>query len=133
LEPVSLDTTKQLVDPQVLGLDAVERRERAAEDVVEPAILVCPLDGDQVDRLLDDADDRSVATGVLADRAELFLGQIPALLAEADALLHLLNRRGERERLVLRGPEQVEREPVRRAGADARQACQLRDEVVDRR
>src|SRR5256885_10307618 len=103
----------------MLGLDAVERRERAAEDVVEPAILVRPLDGDQVDRLLDDADDRPVATRVLADRAELVLGQVPALVTEADALLHLLYRRGERERFVFRRPEEVERQPVRRAGADA--------------
>src|SRR6266536_2861371 len=80
----------------MLGLDAVERRERAAKDVVQPAILVRPLDGDQVDRLLDNANDRPVAPGVLADRAELLLGQVPALLAEADALLHFLNGGGER-------------------------------------
>src|SRR3954468_173231 len=93
LDPVSLDPTEQLVDPQMLGLDAVKRGERSTEDVVQPPILVRPLDRDQVDRLLDDADDRPVATGVLADGAELFLGQVPALLAEADALLDLLNRR----------------------------------------
>jgi hypothetical protein len=117
----------------VLRLDAVERRERAAEHVVEAAVLVRPLHGDEIDRLLDDANDRPVATRVLADRAELVLRQVAALLAEADAFLHLLDRCGERERLVLRRPEQVKREPVRGAGADAGQARQLRDEVVDRR
>src|SRR5262249_747381 len=80
------------------------------------------LDRDQVDRLLDDADDRPVAARVLADRAELFLGQVPALIAEADSLLDLLDRPGERERLVLRRPEQVKSEPVRGARAHARVA-----------
>ena len=128
-----LDAAQQLVDAQVLGLDAVERRERAAEHVVEAAVLVRPLERDQVDRLLDDADDGAVAARVEADRAELLLGQVAALAAEADALLHLLDRRRERERLVLADREQVEREPLRRARADSGQARQLRDEVVDGR
>ena len=41
--------------------------------------------------------------------------------------------RRERERLVRAAPEEVEREPLRRPRADAGQARQLRDEVVDRR
>jgi len=117
----------------VLRLDAVERRERAAEDVVKPSVFVGSLDRDEIDRLLDDADDRAVAPRVLADRAELLLGQVPALLAEANALLHLLHRGRERKRLVLRRPEQVECKPVRSAGANTGQARQLCDEVVDRR
>ena len=131
-DAVPLDAAQQLVDPQVLGLDAVERRERAAEHVVEPAVLVRPLERDEVDGLLDDADQRVVAPRVDADRAELLLGEVAALAAEADALLHVLDRGGERERLVLRHAQQVEREPLRRALADAGQAGQLRDEILDR-
>jgi hypothetical protein len=89
----------------VLGLDAVQRGECTAEHVVEPAVLVRPLDRDQVDRLLDHADDRPVAARVLADRAELLLGEVPALLAEADALLNVLHRRGKSQSFVLRRPE----------------------------
>ena len=89
---VALDAVHELVDPQVLGLDAVERRERAAEDVVEAAVLRRPLERDEVDRLLDDADRRPVAPRVEADRAQLVLGEVAALAAEADALLHLLDR-----------------------------------------
>ena len=48
-----------------------------------------------------------------------------------DALLHLGDRLGERERLLLRDREQVERQPLRGARADPGQARQLRDEVVD--
>ena len=77
-----------------------------------------PLERDDVDRLLDDADDGAVAACVGADRAELLLGEVAALAAEADALLHLLDRARERERLLLRGREEVEREPLRGARAD---------------
>ena len=126
------DPLQQLVDPQVLGLDAVERRERAAEDVVEAAVLVRPLERDHVDGLLDDADDGAVAARVEADRAELLLGQVAALAAEADALLDLLDRVRERDGLVLLRREDVERESLRRPRADPGQPRQLRDEVVHR-
>src|SRR6185503_7529115 len=106
---------------------------RATEHVVEAAVLVRALDRDQVGRLLDDADDRVVAALVAADVAGLVLGQVPALVAEADALLDLFERAGEGESLLLRHAQQVERKPLRGALAHARQAGQLRDEVLDRR
>ena len=90
-----------------------------------------PLERDDVDGLLDDADDRAVAPRIGADGAELVLGQVAAVAAEAHALLHLGDRVGERERLVLRHREQVERQALGGAGADPGQAGQLRDEVVD--
>src|SRR5581483_10580118 len=132
-DAVALDAVQELVDPQILGLDAVERGERAAEDVVEAAVLRGPLERDEVDGLLDDADRRAVAARVEADRAELLLGEVAALAAEADALLHLADRRRERERLLLRHLEDVEGEPLRRPAADPRQARQLGDEVLDGR
>jgi hypothetical protein len=101
--------------------------------VVEAAVLVRSLERDQVGRVLDDADQRVVAAGVEADRAHLVLRQVPALVAEPDARLDLLDRRSERERLVLRDPQEVEREPVRRARADTGQPRQLRDQVLDTR
>ena len=134
LHAVPLDPAQQLVDAQVLGLDAVERRERAAEHVVEAAVLGRALERDQVDRLLDDADDRVVAPRVEADRADLLLGEVAALAAEADALLHLVIAVGERERLLLRH--------AGGGGTRAAAPCalpmpgqprQLRDEVVDGR
>src|SRR4029077_21136055 len=128
---VALDAMHQLVDAEMLGLDAVERRERAAQHVVEAAILRRPLERDEVDRLLDDADERAVAARVEADRAELLLGEVAALVAEADALLHVGEGGREGERLVLVRLQGVEREPLRRALPDAREARQLRDEVVD--
>src|SRR5919202_3326998 len=84
LDAVRLHAAEQLVDPKVLWFDAVEGRERAAEDVVEAAELVRPLERDEVDGLLDDADESVVAARVDADRAELLLGEVAALTAEAD-------------------------------------------------
>ena len=121
----------ELVDPQVLGLDAVERRQRAAEHVVEPAVFRGPLERDEVDGLLDDADRRAVAPCVEADRAELVLGEVAAIAAEADALLDLLDRAGERERLLLLGLEEMKRKPLCGAASDPGQARQLCDEILD--
>ena len=130
--PFGRHALQQLVDAQVAGIDAVERRERAAEHVVEAAELGGALERDDVDGLLDDADERVVAARVAADRADLVLGQVAALAAEAHPLLHLRERGGERERFVLRPLQDVEGEPLRRPRADAGQAAQLRDEVLDR-
>src|SRR5215213_2333364 len=110
-----LDTSPQLGDLQVLRVDAVDRRQRPAEHVVEAAELVRPLDGDDVGGLLDDADHRPVAAVVLADRAARAFGEVEADLAEADLLLHLADRVGERQRVVVGGTEHVEGEALRGA------------------
>ena len=64
-----VDARVELGDLQVLGIDAVDRRQRAAEHVVAAAELVRALDRDDVAGLLDDADQRRVAALVEADPA----------------------------------------------------------------
>ncbi len=113
------------------GLDAVERRKRAAEHVVDAAILMRAFDRQKVGRLLDHADDRPVAPRVGADLTELLLGQVPALAAKADALLHLADRICKGERLLRWDAEDVEGEPLRRPRSHPREAGELRDQVVD--
>ena len=112
------------------GVDAVDRRQCAAQHVVEAAVLGRTLDGEQVDGLLDDADDRAVAARVEADPAHVFLREIAALAAETHPLFHVLDRLRERQSLVLLRAEQVEGEALSRTGADTGKAGQLRDEVV---
>src|SRR5215211_5928001 len=82
----------ELSDLQVLGVDAVDRRQRPAEDVVAAAVLVRALDRDDVAWLLDDADEPGVAALVLTDAAARLFGEVEADLAEADALLDLPDR-----------------------------------------
>ena len=52
---------EQLADPEPVGADAVDRRDRAVEDVVEAAELARPLERQDVERLLDDAQPALVA------------------------------------------------------------------------
>src|SRR3954452_14877130 len=104
----AVDARVELRDLEVVGLDAVDRRERAAEDVVPAAVLVGALDRDDVAGLLHDADQRRVAALVLADRAERALGEVEADLAEGDLLLDVPDRLGERVRVLRRGAEDVE-------------------------
>ena len=63
------------------------------------------LQGQQVARLLDHADQARVAPGVAADGAERLvgLGQVEAGLAVADALLDVADRLGQRQGLLGRG------------------------------
>ena len=120
----------QLGDPQVLRVDPVDRREGAAEDVVEAAVLVGPLDRDHVTGLLDHADHRGVAGRVLADPAARPLREVEADLAEADLLLHLADRVGEAGGLLVVGSQDVEGEPLRGPLPDPRQAGQLGDQAA---
>jgi hypothetical protein len=128
-----LDAGQQLGDLQVLGVDPVDRRQRPAEDVVAPAVLVRALDRDDVARLLDDADDRRVAPLVLADAAALLVGQVEAHLAQADALLDLADRVGQRGGVLGVGAQDVEGEALRRALPDPRQLPELGDQALDGR
>jgi hypothetical protein len=91
------------------------------------------LDRDHVARLLDDADQGAVAAFVLADRAARALGEVEADLAQADALLDVADRLRERVRVVGRRAQDVEREPLRRAVADAGELAELGDEPLEGR
>ena len=88
----------ELRQPEVLGLDAVDRRQRAPEDVVAAAELVGALDRDHVAAASSTTQSVArVAALVEADRAARALGEVEADLAERDLLLDLADRQGERE------------------------------------
>jgi hypothetical protein len=93
--------------------------------------LVRALDRDDVRRLLDDADEARVTPLVGADAAARAVGQVEADLAQADPRLDLLDRLRQRQRVLLGSAQQVEREPLRRAPADAGQPAQLGDQALN--
>ena len=95
-----IDAAEELGDLQILGIDAVDRRERAAEHVVAAAILVRSLERDHIGGLLDDADHRGVAALVLADPTARALGEVAADLAQADPLLDVADRLSQRVRIL---------------------------------
>src|SRR5208283_3615986 len=66
---------------QLLGTDAVNRRECAAQHVVAPGKAAAALDGLEVGGLLDDAQECRVACGIATDRAWGGGSQVEALLA----------------------------------------------------
>src|SRR6266545_7287729 len=124
---------QQSVDVDVLRPDALERRERAEEDVEEALEIARPLDRGNVERFLDDADDRGVAPRVGADRARVDVGHVVARRAVEDLLLDLDDR--ARQRLGLGGGtlEDMVGEARGRLAADAGELRQLVDEVGQRR
>src|SRR5829696_3613805 len=91
------------------------------------------LDRDHVAGLLDDAYQPAVATLVEADRAARALGEVEAHLAQRDLLLDVADRVRERVRVLGRGAQDVERQPLRRAVADAGELAQLGDQALERR
>ena len=91
------------------------------------------LERHDVDRLLDDTDDRAVAPRVRAHLAELFLGEISALAAEANSSLDLLDRAGELNGILGAGGEKVKREPLSGPATDAGKLRELGDEILDSR
>ena len=90
------------------------------EDVVDAAELAGPLEGQDVERLLDDAQPRLVAAGVAADRAQRRVADVEAALAEHDLLADRDERGGERPRLGVRGAEEVVGQALGGLRADAR-------------
>ena len=127
------DAFEQLGHVQIGGIDPVERRQRPAEHVVQAAVLARALDRDDVGRLLDHADERRVTARVGADRAQVAFCQVEALPAEADLLLDVDDGRRQGEDLLGLDLQNVKREPLCGAGADAGELGQLRDQALNRR
>jgi len=88
------------------------------------------LDGDDVLGLLDDADGRVVAPRVGADAALLGLGDVAALLAEADARLDLGEGRDEPGHVVGVGLQEVEGDALGALGTDPGESSELVDQVL---
>jgi hypothetical protein len=101
--------------------------------VVAAAVLVRALDRDDVARLLDDADQAGVAALVGADAAARALGEVEADLAQPDLLLDLADGVSQRAGLLRIGAQDVERQPLGGARADARQLAELGDQALDGR
>ena len=122
---------EQLWHVQVLGIDAVDRRQRTAEHVIAALELPRALDRDHVARLLHHTDRGRLAPLVLADAAGGLGGEVEADLALAHRGLHLTDGVGQPERLLIGDAEDVEGQPLRGALPDPGQASELGDEPVD--
>src|SRR5690606_20295774 len=130
-DALGTDPRDQLADPQLLGAHALEVVDRSLQHVVAAAVLAGALHRDDVAGLLHHAQDVGVTPGIRADAAQLALGDVEALAAEADLLLHLDDRPGEAVRLLRVHLEQVEGDALGRLRPDARQPAERVDELLD--
>ena len=121
----------QMLQPERLGPDAVERREPAAQHVVAAAEIGGPVHHLHRGGLLHDAEQRRVAPRVLADGAGLLLREVAALVARPHALAHRDQRGREPPRLFGGLLEQMKGEALSRLAADPRKPGELRDQRVD--
>jgi len=102
------------------------------EDVVEATIAAGALDGEHIEGLLDHADDRAVAAGVLAVSAGVGLGDIHALGTEADALFDVEDGLGKCSGFLFAGAKDVVSKPLGRLGADTRQPVEGLHQALNR-
>jgi hypothetical protein len=101
------------------------------EHVVLAAVSAGTFDGEDVQRLFDDADDRVIPPVIGAIEARVRFGDVHAYGAQADTALYIADGIDERLGLVLAGAEDVVSQALRGLGADARQTVERLDEALD--
>src|SRR5450759_2017284 len=117
---------------QALRTHAVDRRDGAMKNVIEPLELTRPRQGQDVKRLLNHAQTGRVPPGVGADGAYRPVADVEAALAENDLLTNGNQCRGQGSSFCLRSTQQVERQPRGRLRTDAGQASEGFDESSNR-
>ena len=127
-----LDAPDELLDLQIFDGHAVQRVERTVQHVVQPLVDARPLQRHHRQRILHDADGRAVALIGAADAARLDVGHVAAHRAEVDRFLHVQEGLGQVADGLRGLAEQMKRQPLRRLGADARQAREGLDGAGDR-
>src|ERR1700686_4431473 len=131
LRLLARDAFDQLFDAQLRRTDPVHRRDETAQDVIASPIRGSPLEGKDVLRFGDDAQERRVAPLVGADRARVVFGKREAARAEPHAVFHRQDRFGERLGFGARPVEQKEDQTRRRLWSDRRQLRELVDQALD--
>ena len=71
-----------------------------------------------------------VAARILADAAARLVGEVEAHLAQPDLLLDLADRVGQRVGVIRGGAQDVERQPLGTAAADAGQLGELAHQAL---
>ena len=103
----------------------------AAEHVIPPPEIGRTVHYRDGRGLLHHADHTRIAARVLANAAGLIFGQITARFAGTDPLGNRGEHRGEPPYLFGGLLEQMKGEPLRSLSADAREPCELCDQLLD--
>ena len=118
------------VQPELARTDAVQRREPTTQHEIQPAKVGRLLDGDDLGRLLDHAQQTGITSRIGADAAKLVLAQGPAAPTALDAehgVRHDLRQTGAAFTVAL---QQMKGDPLRRFGTDTRQTAQGIDQLI---
>ena len=127
----SVDSLEELLHAELARADPRHGREGTVEHVIAAAKGPGALNGDQVKRLFDHAEEAEVAGGVAADAAEILVGDVAADRAGSGVGSHGADRPSEGERLGLGGAQQVEGEPFGGAWADPWESGEGFNEPLD--
>ena len=122
------EAAQEFLHLELFRPDAVHGAEMAVQDVVAAAEAAGALDGKDIQRLLDDADDAVIAAGVGADATGVGLGEVLTDGAEPNALFDVEQGGGQFLRFNFGRAEDVVGEALGRLGADAGQAVEGFDE-----
>jgi hypothetical protein len=107
-----LEARQELAYLQLIRADTLYRIQRTVEYVIATLELLGFLDGHDVSGILDNADERRVAPGVVADLAFLTDRDIEAAVAKGDAFFHRRDGVRQPERVFVRNLQQMERQPL---------------------
>ena len=124
-----IDAGDQIRDAQLLRTDAVQRRDRSVEDVEDSVEVLGLLDGGDVGRLFDYADQPLVARRAGAVDARVDVGDVVADGAEAQIGLDVADGSRQRLGIFVARAQDVERQALRAFGAHAGELFQLIDQA----
>src|SRR3989304_991045 len=105
LHAAGADPGDQLGNLQLVGADAVERRDGAVQDMILAAKLTGALERDDVAGVLDDAKDAVASRRVRAGRTRVDVGDRETDRAIAHLVFHVQDGLGQRAGLFRGGPE----------------------------
>ena len=130
-DPLLLDPLSKSIEGEGIGAALLQRRETAAEHVVEASENTARFESLEVLRLFDDTDDAAIAGVIAADVTEDLLGDVEAIVAASQVLGHPPDRLGEGEGFLAGYLQQMVGETFRALHPDARQTGELLDQLLE--
>jgi hypothetical protein len=122
----------QLSQPDIIWAFAAERGEFAAEDVVESVEAGGVFDGQDLRCMFDNAEQAALPGFILTDGTGLFFGEVAADGAGVDALSQFTEGGSEIGEVFLWPAHDGHGEPFRGSAADAGQAAEAGDDMLER-
>ena len=119
----------ELRESELIGTDAIERRQMAHQHEVSTAIATGLLDRRHVRGRFDHTQQRLISRRRRADRTQLRISEHSTAIAATDAIQRLLQRFGKKAGTVAILLQQMERHALRGLRPDAGQAAQRFDET----